>query len=100
MAPLPVVVVGPFCASEGVTDGAHRAAMTEWYRQHRESLLWRMPWHLPSPEPTPLRVIGGYLAACGTMTSAEDRGIDRMEDPLLDDRCPVCQGEWMAGRAG
>jgi hypothetical protein len=31
--------------------------------------------------------------------SAEDRGMETVEDPPLDDRCPVYQGEWLRGRA-
>ena len=73
--------------------------MATCFRQHRESLLYRMPWHLPEPVPSRVAMLGLYLAACGTTTSAKVRGIDRMEDPPLDDRCPVCQGELVAGRA-
>lgn len=71
-----------------------------WFRQHRESMLYRMPWHLPAPVPPRAALLGLHLAACGTTTSAEDRGIDEMDDPPLDDRCAACQGAYVAGRAG
>jgi hypothetical protein len=45
-------------------------------------------------------MLGLRLAACGTTMSAEDRDFDSMDDPPLDDRCPVCQGEFAGGRAG
>lgn len=68
--------------------------MTEWFRQHRNSVILRMPWHIPDPEPTRLPMIGGHLAVCGTVVTIADRGIARMEDPPLDDRCAPCQGGW------
>jgi hypothetical protein len=39
------------------------------------------------------------VARCGTSANIEDRGIDRMEDPPLDDRCPRCQGAYQRGEA-
>ena len=38
----------------GGTESGTRypAAMTEWFRQHRESLVFRMPWHIEDPTPT------------------------------------------------
>ena len=45
-------------------------------------------------------MLGMRLAVCGTTMAGEDRGMDRMEDPPLDDRCPACQGELVGGRAG
>ena len=34
------------------------------------------------------------------MRRGEDRGIDRMDDPPLDDRCAACQGSFIRGEAG
>ena len=74
--------------------------MTEWLRQHPESLIYRMHWHLKDPTPTRAAMPGLRLAPCGTTMSAEDRGIDTMDDPPLDDRCPGCQGAWLRGETG
>lgn len=73
--------------------------MTTWYRQHRESLLFRMPWHLPWPVPPRAAMAGLRLAACGTTMQAEDRGIGEMADPPRDDRCAACQGIYVRGDA-
>jgi hypothetical protein len=75
-------------------------ALTTWFRQHRESLLYRMPWHIEDPAPTRAAMLGLRLAFCGTTMAAEDRGIDRTEDPPLDDRCPSCQAIYSRGEAG
>ena len=37
------------------------------------------------------------LARCGTTMAGEDRGMDNLEDPPLDDRCAVCQGAYARG---
>ena len=74
--------------------------MTEWTRQHRESLLHRGPGHLEDPTPTRAALLGLRLMVCGTTTTVDDHGLDTIEDPPLDDRCPACQGEYIAGRAG
>jgi hypothetical protein len=47
--------------------------MTVWYRQHRESLLQRMPWHLEDPTPSKAAMLGLGLARCGTSVNIEDR---------------------------
>lgn len=73
------------------------AAMTRWMRQHRESLVFRMPWHIEDPRPTRARELGLLLMQCGTTIAGEDRGIDEIEDPPLDDRCHACQGAWLTG---
>ena len=68
--------------------------MTESFRQHRESLLYRMPWHIEDLTPTRAAMLGLRLAVYGTTMAGEDRGIDRLEDPPLDDRCAACQGAY------
>lgn len=73
--------------------------MAIWYRQHRESLVFRMPWHVPSPVPPRAAVAGLRLAACGTTMQPEDRGIDYDDDPPRDDRCAACQGMFVRGEA-
>jgi hypothetical protein len=70
-----------------------------WFRQHRESVLSRMWWHLPSPVPSRAAMLGLRLAACGATTSAEDRGIDYDDDQPRDDRCAACQGMFVRGEA-
>jgi len=55
--------------------------MTEWFRQHRESVVFRMPWHIEDTTPTGARMLGLLLAVCGTTIASEGRGIDRMPDP-------------------
>lgn len=69
--------------------------MTEWYREHRESLVYRMPWHLPDPTPSRAAMLGLDLAICGTTIAIENRGRDYSEDPPLEDRCAVCQGTFI-----
>jgi len=71
--------------------------MTEWFRQHRESVVFRMPWHIEDPTPSAARALGLLLAKCGTTTASEGRGIDRMDDLPLDDRCAACQGSLVRG---
>ena len=49
--------------------GAARVVLTEWFRQHRESVLYRMPWHIEDPTPTPARMLAcarGQGAGGGT----------------------------------
>lgn len=72
--------------------------MTQWMRQHRESLLYRMPWHIEDPWPTRARELGLLLMMCGTTTAADDRGIDYIDDPPLDDRCPSVSWRVRSGR--
>ncbi len=74
------------------------AGMTEWIRQHRESLVFRMPWYIEDPTPPRATLLGPLLAHRGTTIASEDRGIDRMEDPPMDDRCAACQGAWLRGK--
>lgn len=74
--------------------------MTQWMRQHRESLVFRRPWHIEDPEPTKARMLGLLVMYCGTPVTAEDRGIDYLDDPPLDDRCHACQGAFVRGEAG
>ena len=73
--------------------------MTTWFRQHRESLWFRMPWHIEEPIPRPVAMRGLALAVCGTTMAREDRGFGFEADPPLDDRCPACQGEFIRGPA-
>jgi hypothetical protein len=57
-------------------------------RQHRESLLFGTPWRIEDPRPTRARELGLLLMICGACVIGEDRGIDQLNDPPLDDRCP------------
>ncbi len=66
--------------------------MTAWFRQHRDSLLFRMPWHLEEPMPKRLALLGMRQAICATTMSGEDRGFDTMEDPPVDDPLRVVSG--------
>ena len=92
---------GPIVTRSAYNDLSRRLfyprTMTEWFRQHRESIVFRMPRHIEDPTPTKARMLGLLLAMCGTTIASEGRGIDRMEDPPLDDRCAVCQGAWLRG---
>lgn len=69
--------------------------MATWIRQHRGSTIFRMPWHLGGPVPTRAGLLGLRLTICDSSLGAEDRGVDELEDPPLDERCPVCDG-WLA----
>ena len=79
------------------SPAGYPAVMTAWFRQHRESLLYRMPWHIEDPTPSQAAMLGLLLAMCGTTIASAGRGIDRMDDPPLDDRCAGCQGAWLRG---
>ena len=71
--------------------------MTQWMRRHRESLTYRTPSHIEDARPTRARELGLLLMLCGASFSGEDRGIDHLEDPGLDDRCPACQSALVRG---
>jgi hypothetical protein len=50
--------------------------MAQWFRQHHESLLRKMLWHVEDPRPTEAAVfLGLRLAVCGTTMAAEDCGV-------------------------
>ena len=71
--------------------------MALWYRQHRDP--YRLPWHLPSPAPRKMAVMGMRPAACGTTSQIEDRGFDEAEDPPSGDWCAACHAMFVRGEA-
>ncbi len=66
----------------------------------RQRSGYRMPWHIEDARPTRARELGLLLMVCGTSVVGEDRGIDYLEDPGLEDRCPACQGRLDQGEEG
>ena len=57
-----------------------------------------MPWHIEDPTPS-ARMLGLLLAMRVTTIASEGRGIDRTDDPSLDDRRAACQGAYIRGEA-